>query len=204
MGCGVWAKSRNARKPGSAATPQPLSSERLRRPRAPQPLTESVLSAQCGGSLSSRASRACTIESSRALSTLRTTRRFILLYNISQYTTPPDKAVYGGTPVARYISENFRYLVRISLSNNRTIETCTLQIRTESRNTVGTVGVLLRKHLSNVGVQARVPLGVPLRRGVDSVGHEALVDAPSAVDESSAAVDEADFELRRGALDEHL
>ena len=60
------------------------------------------------------------------------------------------------------------------------------------------------ENTSNVGVQARVPLGVPLRRGVDSVGHEALVDAPSAVDESPAAVDEADFELRRGALDEHL
>ena len=57
---------------------------------------------------------------------------------------------------------------------------------------------------SNVGVQARVPFGVPLRRGVDSVGHEALVDDTRAVDESAAAVDEADFELRRGPLDEHL
>ena len=57
---------------------------------------------------------------------------------------------------------------------------------------------------SNGGVQAGVPLGVPLRRGVDSVGHEALVDVPSAVDESAAAVGQPQLELRRGALDEHL
>ena len=77
-------------------------------------------------------------------------------------------------------------------------------MRTERRS--------VSQNTSNVGVQARVPLGVPRRRHVDSVGHEALVDETKVVSrifrgvqyESPAAIHEADSEVRRGALDEHL